>query len=342
MPITIREVAKEAGVSTSTVSKVLNHWSTISPATTARVNAAIEKLHYTPNARAVSFARQTTLNIVFLTSLQQEEAYRNPHMFDIMCGVNNELTKYNYTMTIVDPTMKGNASLAVEHVIAQRFADGMIIHGSVITKEIANLLIQENYPHMIIGKPFFESQLCWIDTNHVLAGRFAASHMLDCGYTRVSFIGGRETDAISTQRQRGFVSAMCDYGYSQVLSYVRYTDSSKQESYQAALKLLQCDAPPRAIICANNSIAVGAMKAIEELNLNLPEDVALLTFDTYPYSKIIDPTPTLIDINVYDMGTQAGQMMVRKLENPSLQVQSYTTLPVLQQGSTTRVSQGNK
>lgn len=336
MPITIREVAKEAGVSTSTVSKVLNHWTTISPATVSKVTAAIEKLNYTPNARAVSFARQSTQNIVFLSSLQQEEAYRNPHMFDIMCGVNHELAKYNYAMTLIDPTIKGNACSYVEHIIAQKCADGLIIHGSVITKEIANLLIHENYPHMIIGKPTFESQLCWIDTNHVLAGRFAASHMLDCDYTKVSFIGGRETDAISVQRQRGFVSAMCDYGYSIVLSYIRYTNSSKHESYQATLNLLKSDAPPRAIICANNSIAVGAMKAIEELKLKLPEEVALLTFDTYPYSNIIDPTPTVIDINVFDMGTQAAQMMVRKLENPSLQVQSFTTLPVLKQGCTTK------
>ena len=74
MSVTINDVANEAGVSKSTVSKVLNHWSTISPATVAKVNAAIEKLHYTPNSRAVSFARQTTQNIVYLTNLAKDSA----------------------------------------------------------------------------------------------------------------------------------------------------------------------------------------------------------------------------------------------------------------------------
>lgn len=102
MSVTITDVANEAGVSKSTVSKVLNHWSTISPATVERVNAAISKLHYTPNSRAVSFARQTTQNIVYLTNLGKDTAYQNPHMFDIMCGVYHELSSCSYALTLVN------------------------------------------------------------------------------------------------------------------------------------------------------------------------------------------------------------------------------------------------
>ena len=79
MSVTINDVANEAGVSKSTVSKVLNHWTTISPATVEKVHAAIEKLHYTPNSRAVSFAKGATSNIVYLTNLEKDTAYRNPH-----------------------------------------------------------------------------------------------------------------------------------------------------------------------------------------------------------------------------------------------------------------------
>ena len=92
MSVTINDVANEAGVSKSTVSKVLNHWTTISPATVKKVHAAIEKLHYTPNSRAVSFAKGATSNIVYLTNLEKDTAYRNPHMFDIMCGVHHTLS----------------------------------------------------------------------------------------------------------------------------------------------------------------------------------------------------------------------------------------------------------
>lgn len=102
MSITISDVANAAGVSKSTVSKVLNNSSTISPATIERVQKVMKELHYTPNQRAVSFARQTTDNIVYLTNLGPHSAFLNPHMFDIMCGVHKELTSSGYTMTLVD------------------------------------------------------------------------------------------------------------------------------------------------------------------------------------------------------------------------------------------------
>lgn len=140
MSVTITDVANEAGVSKSTVSKVLNHWPTISPATVERVNAAILKLHYTPNSRAVSFARQTTQNIVYLTNLGKDTAYQNPHMFDIMCGVYHELSSCNYTLTLVDTSEESYPGERVSQEISRHSSDGLIIHGSAITPEIASLL----------------------------------------------------------------------------------------------------------------------------------------------------------------------------------------------------------
>lgn len=335
MPITINDVAKEAGVSPSTVSKVLNNWSTISDATVEKVNAAVKKLNYTPNARAVNFARQSTQNIVFLTALARDEAYKNPHMFDIMCGVHNEFAKENYTLTLVDTSRESYAGETAEKVIFQKYADGIVVHGSAINESVGDLLLKQQFPHIIIGHPNFSNQLCWIDTNHTLAGEFAAEHMLSCGYTDAAFIGGKKTDTISMHRQRGFLGLMSKYGYKIPDSHIVYTNSSIQESMDETLSLLNGENLPRAIICENNVIALGVAKAIEKTNLRIPEDIAFVTFDAYPYSGIIDPTPTIIDISMYDMGIQAGQMMLHKLKNPSLQIQSYTTLPVLIQGKTT-------
>lgn len=334
MPTTIKDVAREAGVSISTVSKVLNNWTTISPATVSRVNCAIEKLNYTPNARAVSFARQTTRNIVFLTSLQKEEAYKNPHMFEIMCGVNNELVRSGYSMTLVDTHIESYPGELVATTIAAKQADGLIIHGSAITREVAGLIIKNQFPHIVIGHPGFESRLCWVDTNHALAGQYAAEHLVSKGYSRIGFIGGRKTDYISSQREKGFLGYMYEYGYHIPHSLIAYTNSTKEESFRCTLSMLE-HASPEAIICENNTIAIGVLNAVKSKHFRIPEDIALVTFDTYPYSTIMEPQPTIIDINVYDMGIQAGIMMIRKLSNPSLLIQSYTTLPEIHQGVTT-------
>ena len=89
------------------------------------------------------------------------------------------------------------------------------------------------------------------------------------------------------------------------------------------------------MICENNLLALGVSMALADAAIRIPQDMGLLTFDIYPYSSVIDPSLTVIDINVYDMGIQAGNMMIRKLEHPELLIQSYTTLPKLIQGEST-------
>ncbi len=337
MPVTISDVANEAGVSKSTVSKVLNHWTSISPETTARVQDAIQKLHYIPNSRAVSFARQTTQNIVYLTSLGKDTAYRNPHMFDIMCGVHHELTRRNYTLTLVDTSEESYPGERAMQEINRRSADGLIIHGSAVSEELAARILEENVPHILIGHPSFETRLCWIDTDHTLGGEYAADHMLACGYTDVLFICGKKSDTISNQRMKGFRKKMLNQKQHVPQHRIGYTDATRQGAYETAFRILNDRTLPRpqAIICANSTLAVGTAKALRELSLSIPDDIAMLTFDTYPYSGMLDPVLSVIDINVYDMGVQAGNMMIRKLENPDLFIQSFTTLPVLIQGEST-------
>lgn len=335
MSITITDVANEAGVSKSTVSKVLNNWSSISPETTAKVHAAIKKLNYIPNSRAVSFAKQTTQNIVYLTNLSKRTAYKNPHMFDIMCGIYHELAEKDYTLTLVDTSEESYPGESALKEINRRSADGLIIHGSAITEELSQKLIEENIPHIIIGHPTFEERLCWIDTNHSLAGEYAAKHMADCGYTDVMFIGGKKSDDISNQRLKGFKKGMNNHKIPVMQRRIVYTNATRQSAYETTLQQLQENPIPHAIVCQNNTLALGVMKALEELSIQVPVDTAVLTFDQYPYSSVIDPSLTIIDIDVYDMGVQAGNMMIRKLENPNLLIQSFTTLPTLIQGKST-------
>ena len=97
------------------------------------------------------------------------------------------------------------------------------------------------------------------------------------------------------------------------------------------------DIIPDGVVCENNSIALGVVAAIEEKGLSIPKDIAVITFDDYPFSRIVEPMLTVVNIDVYDMGLQAGALLLRKISNSTLQIQSYTTLPLLiTRGSTAR------
>lgn len=332
MSITIRDVAREAGVSTSTVSKVLNNWTTISPETACRVQDAIKKLNYVPNARAVSFASRSTHNIIFLASLSKDSAFQNPHMFEILCGARQELAKAGYTLMIQDIPSGEDPNIFLSGLVSQKLADGILLHGSAYLPSMAQVLVDKQFPHILIGHPERDSRICWIDTNNGMAGEYSAFYLIEKGYTRTAFIGGHREDSISAQRLNGFLGGMQDYGYTIPEDYICYTDSSKEGGEKAMQHLLRLAPPPRAVVCENNTLAVGAMQAISQQGLNVPTQIALLTFDKYPYSQIITPAPTIVDIDVYDLGIQAAVMLLRKIENPSLLIQSYTTLPVLTEG----------
>lgn len=329
--VTIKDVAEKAGVSISTVSKVMNGWKTISEKTVSKVYKAAEELDYSPNARAVSFARGSTHNIIYLTVLGQGEAYKNPHMFDIMCGAFSETAKSGYTLTLMDISDEEHPKETIESIIDTKSADGIIIHGSAINQEIAALIIRKNFPHIVIGHPDFDNRLCWIDTNHLLAGQHAAEYLLQNGITHPAFIAGRKTEFISHQREHGFSTIMRRNGHKMTDKMIIYTDSSWQAGYSAAQDLLGGEDAPDAIVCENNALAVGVSRALRESDAVNVDKIKFMTFDIYPYTSILDPAPTVVDINVYDMGQQAGSIIIKKIENPQLMVQSYTTLPIIKE-----------
>lgn len=328
MAVSIRDVAREAGVSVSTVSKVLNNSPLISEATTRKVQDAMERLHYHPNMRAKNFARQKTYSITFVARAERNAAFNNPHLFEIMCGVENALSNKGYSLTFINLTKEQDEARLVESLIEQKNTDGIVLHVSAVSKKISRLLADGNFPHIVIGRPDFESELCWIDTNNNLSGSIAAKHLFHVGCRRIAYIGGGEDDRISLHRLQGAQKAAEEFGSAILPENIRQGVLTIEDA-QTVTKQLIRENRPEAIICANNTVALGTVRCIHEQALAIPDDIAVISFDDYPYSRIMEPALTVVNIDVYDMGMQAGIMLLRKLKNPSLQVQSYTTLPVL-------------
>lgn len=334
MGITIKDVAREAGVSIATVSKVINHKPSISDATIKHVEEVMKRLDYAPNSRAANLARRSTKNIIYLTSLRKDCAYSDPHMFDIMCGVQNVLAERGYSLTLVDTSLEKDPFSMVERIIMQQSADGIILHGAAMNRSLSTLLNKRKIPHIVIGQPD-DTRLCWVDTNHKLGGQVAVEHLADRGYTKIGFIGERETDNISNQRLSGFRSAMFAAFLDVNEEWVLHSDGGLGGSYQSALKLLQMPERPQAVICSSNLLAYGFHRVAQILNVQIPEDIALITFDQYPFSAVIDPLPTVVQIDVRDMGRTAAKMLLQEIKKPELRVQTFVTLPKLIINATT-------
>lgn len=256
MGVTIKDVAKAAGVSISTVSKVLNGHYSISEDTQARVRQVIRELNYYPSASAQSFAKGTTRTVIVLTDLGPNITFSNPHMFEIIAGMEEVLRARNYRLILCGAQPAAACEMA-EEFISRRSADALAIHVSIMTHQLAALLVRTHFPHIVLGKPTFDSQVCWIDINNISSGIIAAAHLTQEGYERIAFLGGQDHDRNSAHRLEGIRQGLESVGLALDDQYIWLGDSTPADGLRMADKLLSREPLPDAVVCANNYIEDG-------------------------------------------------------------------------------------
>ena len=338
MAATINDIAREAGVSIATVSKVINNKAHVSPDTRKKVLQVMEQLHYTPNASAANLARRTSKNVLYADRFYKGLPYENPHMFDIICGVSHELSRKGYRLSLLNLDSCGKKpEAALEEAILSRVADGIIVSSAFVTARMERLLLKHDFPQICIGEPQFDTILSWIDTNNTLSSNLAVEHLVSTGCRTLAFMGGREEDRIFMDRLRGFRTAMERRGVEAREEYITYNPPDVEAIFQSAAALLEQPVPPDGIICTNSLMAVGTMRAIQARGLDIPGQVSLIAFDDHPYSPMVSPQPTIIDIDLFSLGVHAGNLLLKKIRDPAMLVQTYTALPRLLLRGTTRV-----
>lgn len=338
MATTIKDVAREAGVSIATVSKVINGRVHVAPATRERVLQVMEKLNYAPNAAAANLARRSSKNVLYADRFYKGLPYENPHMFDIICGASQELGRKGYRLSLLNLDICGKRPEEMfEEAILSRVADGIIVSSAFVTPHVERLMLRYDFPQICIGKPEFDTVLSWIDANNTLSSDLAVEQLLSTGCRTLAFMGGRREDHIFMDRLRGFRSAMEKRGLPVREEYITFNPPEVDAITRSAASLLELPQPPDGIICTNSLMAVGAVRAVREKGLEIPGDVSLVAFDDHPYSPMVSPQPTIIDIDLFSLGVHAGNLLLKKIRNPAMLVQTYTALPRLLLRGTTRL-----
>lgn len=186
MAATIKDVAKKANVSISTVSRVLSNQMHVSSSTYKRIQDAVAELNYIPNSSAVSLVKKSSTTVLYADSFYKGRPYENPHMFDIISGSSHELRKKGYFLGLLDlDRSKEKAEEQIINAIQSKKADGILINGYYVTPAIEKVLLATDFPHICIGKPSFDSMLSWIDTNHSLSSNLAITHLVSLGHKKL-------------------------------------------------------------------------------------------------------------------------------------------------------------
>ena len=328
MSVSIKDVANKAGVSISTVSKALNDKSSVSSSTIERIKQTAEEMGYVPNSRARVFATKETKQIVFVADIPKDTAFYNPHIFEIIMGLQHSVSKSGYSL-IVESVEKKEALEYISSLYKKNMADALVVHASIITKRLESLIVKSNLPHLIIGQPDYQSTLSWIDTDNTLSVAIAIRHLLKKDYYPVAFVGGKADDMISLHRFEGAERELKQNNLNFEDQYVLSSSSTIVSGMNAAKKILKMEKPPRSVLCANSVIAFGMMQELRNQNVKVPKDIAVMTFDRYPFSDFTEPRVTSVDMNMYEIGEEAGSILIKNLSHPDLRIQTCTSEPCI-------------
>ncbi len=224
MGATIKDVAKLAGTSTATVSKVMNGSYSISQETADKVRKAMEELDYHPNLRAKNFARQSARTIIFVAELGKGTGFANPQMFEILCGFGGSAGTeglYACSQEYSSGRLCGIYPECSGYQAGRRVCDPCVSDFQALDE----LLFTHEIPHIVIGNPNFNSPFLLLDIDNRLAGELAAKHLLERGCQSVAFIGGKPEDQISARRLDGVLTVLKEHDVLLPREYVKKGES---------------------------------------------------------------------------------------------------------------------
>lgn len=295
--VTIRDVAKRAGVSITAASYALNHTGTISAETRKRILQAAEELNYHPNAFARNLKRRKSLTIgVFISG------FAGLFYEDILDGIHNVILQTDYEL-IVCPE-----SRAVRKVLAHRQVDGAIVFDTKIETDIILKLASENFPIVVMER--------YIDSKYILPllidnanGAQQVFHHLyyEEGARRIAFVEGAQDAFDNAERKKVFLAEAARHGLNVRCFEGNFTE---QSGYEAAQTIIRSGNLPEAVFCANDQMALGFLRAMHEHGLRAPDDIALVGFDDIILSRYTRPSLSSVRVSRALWGASAATQLI--------------------------------
>ena len=306
--VNIRDVAKRAGVSAITVSRVINNSGAVNSATRERVNKAIKELGYVPNILAKSFrSKQTCLIALVLSDIT------NPFWTTIARGIEDIAEKNGFHVILCNADENPEKEANYLNVLLQRRVDGIIIAPTINDKGRFLMLKRHALPCVLLDRRVDGLKYDTVVSNGREGAKKMTEHLLRLGYRRIVIVAGPPTISTAQERVEGYCQALKEKKVPVDESLIVRDTYRENSGYESVKQLLKQEQRPEAIFAGNNFIAVGALHAIRELGLRIPEDVALAGFDDIPQGTLISPALTVVSQPAYEMGVAAAESLISRL-----------------------------
>jgi LacI family transcriptional regulator len=317
--VTTKEVAELAGVSRTTVSFVLNDvpGMRISEETRQRVLEAARKLKYHPDATARRMVTRQTHVIGFVLRQSPDQAYADHFLPQVLNGLSRAAAAQEYH-TLFEPIPPDDRTGAYTRLIHERHVDGIVLSGPRFHDQELLRVHAEGAPIVLLGQ-LPGSRLPCVDVDNVGGAKLATQHLLNLGHRRIALVTNAEADyTASADRLSGYRMALEAAGVAYDDARVRYGNFTPQSGRAAMGELLDLRPRPTAAFVASDTVALGALQALRQRNLRVPEDIALVGFDDVPLAEFVDPPLTTVRLPAYGLGWGAADLLIRLLAHEEI------------------------
>lgn len=334
--ITIRDVAKKAGVSVSTVSRAFNNYSDISDATRKAIYVIAEELGYKANIVAKSLGSTKHFRLGMLVeNYETSIGMLNPLVFEILMSFRDTASKQGYEIVLLSTTSEDQKSKSLTKLFNEKQLDGAFIMGLRTTDEYFMELKNVKLPCVIFDINIDNDMVSSVGVDSVKGAFLAIEHLIKLGHKKIAFINGHKEAIVSYERLDGFYLAMNRYGLQINPDLIQYGDFGDKSGEIAIENLLKTKKEFTAVFCACDLMAVGAINMLDNLGYSVPADISVVGFDDIYIAQCLKPKLTTIRQNREKIGQSAanvlinmvmGQRIGRVMIEPELVVRESTSM----------------
>lgn len=312
MPVTIEDIARHLGVSVSTVSKALNDYSDVSPATRQRVLNAARELDYHPSAAARNLRRQRTDKIGFLYSFPT--TYIGEFASRIINGAVSEAESQGYNLTLYPVRDDWQGQLV--RICRTREVDGLLVMGSGVTDHMTALLSAEALPFVVLNRRVADPRVSFVTPDDRDTGYQATRHLTNGGHRRIAFVTRSNLGTVNDDRLDGYRQALDETGIPFDSGLLQQTVMEVGRARVAFSGLLAGPNPPTAAVAINDPVAIECMQAAADHGLRIPGDFAVVGCDNIRDSLVATPPLTTLHPPLADIGQRATRALLRQVLDP--------------------------
>ncbi len=310
----MNEVAKRAGVSIATVSRVLNNSTSVNEDTRDRILKTIKELKYNPSRVAKRLRSKSGAGNMIGVMIPD---IRNPFYVDVLRGVESVIYEHGYVMIVCNFGQSEEREAGYIRILESEAIDGLIAAPVHEVNPRLEKMIENGMPVVCIDRGLSKVDVDLVCVNNEESAYNAVSYLIQRGYKRIGHVGGLPTIPSSKAREVGYCRALIESGLEVYENLVVNGDSSYDSGVSITEQLLSQKEKPDALFCANNLLTLGALEVINRRGLKVPEDIGIIGFDDMNWACSLNPPLTAVHQPANEIGRRAGELLIQRIKDPS-------------------------